>query len=476
MRGARWLLLKDLQILRRSPLQAVLLVAYPILIAVLVGFAISRGPEDPRVAFLNEVPPQTRINVGGQELPKANVKEQICERVECVFVDDRAEAMSKVESGDVLAALILPADLVNKINSLSTLTPGVPEVEVLVNEENAVKAELVDDRITTLLAEANLRIARRIGNEGGRYLGLIVNGGKFEVLGETIPILGLRTSARILEQVTPALPPALRPALEQVTEFASQARDNLDVAKPLIDRLAQPIAVDKVVVGGESPPLEIFAIAVAATLTLAFVVVLLVAGSLALEREENAFPRLTRGLVSSTALLGEKVLLGVAVGLVVTLLMLAGMAIFVPLEWGRFGLWLLAILFSGVALGAAGAAIVAEVFPELQKQHEFVARGAAGAALGAAAREVRAVSLLAFMVTLPVAFLSLVPSGAVGPAVFDAIRVLTALFPFKPALQAITAALDQAGPGIGGPLLHLAVLFLAYGLIARLALRRFATV
>ena len=32
----RWLLLKDLQILRRSPLQAVLLVAYPVLIAILV--------------------------------------------------------------------------------------------------------------------------------------------------------------------------------------------------------------------------------------------------------------------------------------------------------------------------------------------------------------------------------------------------------------------------------------------------------
>lgn len=452
MRGVRWLLLKDLQILRRSPLQAVLLVAYPILIAVLVGFAISRGPEDPRVAFLNEVPPNTRINVGGGELPKANVKERICKRVECIFVSDREEAEEKVESGDVLAALVLPADLVNKINSLSTLTPGVPEVEVLVNEENAVKAELVDDRITSLLAQANLAIARRIGAEGGRYLGLLVDGGQFSVLGETIQILGLRTTARILEQVTPALPPALRPALEEVTEFAAQARDNLDVAKPLIDRLAQPIEVDKVVVGGDSPPLEIFAIAVAATLTLAFVVVLLVAGSLALEREENAFLRLTRGLVSSAGLLVEKVLLGIAVGLVVTLLMLLGMALFVPLDLGRIGLWLLAILFSGAALGAAGAA------------------------LGAAAREVRAVSLLAFMVTLPIAFLSLVPSGAVSPAAFDAIRYLTALFPFKPALQAITAALDEAGPGIGGPLLHLAALFLAYAVIARLALRRFAAV
>jgi hypothetical protein len=452
MRGVRWLLLKDLQILRRSPLQAVLLVAYPILIAVLVGFAISRGPEDPRVAFLNEVPAGTRINVGGQELPKANVKERICDRVECVFVDDREEGRERVESGDVLAALILPADLVNKINSLSTLTPGVPEVEVLVNEENAVKAELVDDRITTLLAQANLAIARRIGSEGSRYLKLLVDGGEFEVLGEAIPILGLRATARILEAATPALPPRLRPSLEEVTEFATQSRDNLNVAQPLIDRLAQPIEVDKVVVGGESPPLEIFAIAVAATLTLAFVVVLLVAGSLALEREENAFPRLTRGLISSTGLLGEKILLGVAVGLVVTLLMLLGMQLFVPLEWERLGLWLLAILAGGAALGAAGAA------------------------LGAAAREVRAVSLLAFMVTLPVAFLSLVPSGAVSPAVFDAIRYFTALFPFKPALEAITAALDEAGPDIGGPLLHLLVLFAAYAAIARLALRRFTAV
>ncbi|HWN72973.1 MAG TPA: ABC transporter permease [Solirubrobacterales bacterium] len=452
MHGVRWLLLKDLQILRRSPLQAVLLVVYPILIAVLVGFAISRGPEDPRVAFLNEVPAGTRITVGGEKLPQANVKGRICQRVECIFVSDRKEAEDKVKSGDALAALILPANLVNKINSLSTLTPGVPEVEVLVNEENAVKAELVDDRITTLLAQANLAIARRIGSEGGRYLDLIVNGGEFKALGGTFHILGLRTSAQILGAVLPTLPKDLRPSLEQVIKFASQARDNLDVAKPLIDRLAQPIAVDKVVVGGESPPLEIFAIAVAATFTLAFVVVLLVAGSLALEREENAFPRLTRGLVSTSGLVGEKILLGIAIGLVVTLLMLIGMQFFVPLEMGRFGLWLAAILVAGAALGAAGAA------------------------LGAAAREVRAVSLLAFMLILPVAFLSLVPSGAVSPAVFDAIRYFTALFPFKPALQAITAALDETGPGIGAPLLHLAVLFLAYAAIARLALRRFATV
>ena len=49
----RWLLLKDLRILGRSPLLVSLLVLYPIVIAVLIGFALSRGPDKPEVAFYN---------------------------------------------------------------------------------------------------------------------------------------------------------------------------------------------------------------------------------------------------------------------------------------------------------------------------------------------------------------------------------------------------------------------------------------
>jgi ABC-2 type transport system permease protein len=449
----RWLLLKDLQILRRSPLQAVLLVAYPVLIAVLVGFAISRSPEKPRVAFLNDVPADARVSVGTTELPDIGVNDRICVRVECVRVESRAEAVEAVRSGDALAALILPGNLVSRINSLSTPFPKTPEIEVVVSEEDPVKARLVNDRIDALLAQANLVIARRIAGEGGKFLDLVLDGGEVRVIGQTIEILGLRNSARIVKSLRPALPPGeLRDSVDRVIRFTTLARNNLGTGAPLLTRLAQPIAVDKEVVDGSSPPLESFAIAVAATFTLAFVVVLLVAGSLALEREENAFPRLTRGLVSHSGLLAEKVVLGMAVGLAVTLLMLAGLALFVPLHWSRFGLWLIATLAGGAALGAAGAA------------------------LGAAAREVRAVSLLAFMVTLPVAFLSLIPSGAVGPAAGDAIEILTALFPFKPALDAMTAALDPTGPDLGAALLHLAALIAAYALLARFALRRFATV
>jgi len=448
----RWLLLKDLQILRRSPLQALLLIAYPILIALLVGFAISREPSKPRVAFLNEIPHGSRISVGGARLPSVEVDKRICGRIDCVNVADREEAVDRVRSGDVLAALILPSDLVENLNSLSTLAPQTPEVEVIVNEEDPVKGRIVDDRISSLLAQANLLVARRIAAEGGRYLNLVVNGGVFKTLGVEVEVLGLRAAAGTLRALRPTVPAGpLRDSLDRVIRFATRARNNLDIANPLIDRLAQPIVVDKEVVSEPTPPLEVFAIAVAATFTLTFVTVLLVAGSLALEREENAFPRLTRGLVSRSTLLAEKVGLGMAVGLAVTLLMLAGIEIFVPLDWSRFGLWLVAILAGAGALAAVGAA------------------------LGAAARDVRAVSLLAFMAALPIALLSLIPSGAVGPALYDAIRLVAALFPFKPALQAMSSALDSSGPGIGVPLLHLAGLAVAYGLIARFALRRFAS-
>jgi ABC-2 type transport system permease protein len=448
----RWLLLKDLQILRRSPLQAVLLVVYPILIAVLVGFAVSGDTDKPRVAFLNLVPEEERFTVGEEEFDVVGARSELCSRIECVRVDSREEAIRKVEEGDVLGALILPADLVDKLQGLAGLNPEQPVVEVVVNQEDPVKERLVDDRISTLLAEANLRVAREVTRVGSTYLDLIVDGGQIGLLGVGVDILGLTKAAESLEEIRSSVPPGpRRETLDEVIRFADLARENLDLANPLLSAIAEPIKVDKQVISGETPPLDIFAIAVSATVTLMFVTVLLVAGSLALEREENAFSRITRGLVGRGALLAEKIGLGVVVSLVVTLVMLGGLELFVDLQWGRIGLIVIAILAGGAAFAAAGAA------------------------LGASAREVRAASLLAFMVSLPLAFLSLVPSGSVGRTLFDVIEVITALFPFDPALDAITAGLDESGPSLGRALLHLAALTAAYAALARLALRRFTS-
>ena len=123
--------------------------------------------------------------------------------------------------------------------------------------------------------------------------------------------------------------------------------------------------------------------------------------------------------------------------------MLVGLSFFVDIAWERLPVIALAILVGGAAWAAFGAAI------------------------GAGAREVRASSLLAFMVSLPIAFLSLVPSGTVSAGLFHTIEFIRALFPFHAALAALSAALDAGAGGLGLAVLHLAILAVAYGALAR---------
>ena len=451
----RWLLLKDLQILRRSPLVVALLIAYPVVLGVLIGFALSSDGSKPRVAFLNLVPESEteQFQIGGEQegIDQGIARDELCSRVECVDVSTREEAEQKVEDGDVIAALILPEDLLDELESLASLNPQQPTVEVLVNEDDPVKASLVDDRISALVTEANLILSQRISDEAATYLDLLIEGGVFDLplIGE-FDVLGLERSNQILEALRQQLPPASQKALDRVIRFGELAGDNLDFALPLLGAVAEPIAVDKTVVAGDSSALDTFAIAVAITVTLMFVTVLLVAGSLALEREENAFARITRGLVGKTGLLVEKIALGIAASIAVTLLLLAALTVLVSIDWARAPLILVAIVAGGAGFAAFGAAI------------------------GSSAKEVRASSLLAFMISLPIAFLSLVPSGTVSGGVYDAIEVVRALFPFDPALDAMESALEAGGPDMIVALLHTAAIVAAYGVLARLALRRFA--
>jgi ABC-2 type transport system permease protein len=444
----RWLLLKDLQILRRSPLLVALLVLYPIIIAVLIGFAISRGPEKPRVAFLNEVPPAaSELNLNGQKIDVSKYGRQIFSRIDPVYVKSEKEALDKVKSGDVLAALIIPADLTQKLEAGT----GPATVRVYYNAEDPVKAQFVQDTIKAEVQDANTALTKQFTKIALSYLDLISKGGNISIFGKSFNVLGLEKAQAIVQAAQASLPTGspLRANLGEVANFARLARDNLDLSNGVLAAVGTPIRADQKIVNGGTTPLDAFAVAIAVTVSLMFVTLLLASGILALEREENAFSRLVRGLVSRTGLLAEKVGLAAICAIVVSVVMLAGIALFVSLEWGRFPLWIVALVFGGLGFGAVGVAI------------------------GGITREVRAASLLAFMISLPMTFLALVPSGAVSSGLYNVIKVVSALFPFKPTLDALNSALNKSG-SIGLPLLHLAVLTVAFGLIARLSLQRFA--
>jgi len=448
----RWLLLKDMQILRRSPLLVGLLIVYPIVISLLVGLAIDRPPQKPKVAFANLVPKgESEFSIGGKQLDVADYAPKLFEDIDPVRVNTREEAIAKVRDGEVLGAMVIPADAAERLRGTLGLGGGdPPQIEVYYNASDPLKKQLVQSTITSALAEANDALSDAVLKEAAGYIDVIVKGGEVALpLVGSVDILGLRRAQTIIEAAVETLPKDApeRIALTQVARFARLAADNLDVSKPILATIGSPVDVKQTNVSGATSSLGSFFVAVAVTVSLMFVALLLAAGLLALEREQHAFGRLVRGLVSRTALLSEKVLLAALCSLLVCLLMLCGLAALTGLSWSRAPAWLAALLAGGLGFAAMGTAI------------------------GALTREVQAASLLAFALSLPIAFLALVPSGAVDDTLFKVIEGVSALFPFKPALEALDAAIS--GGGLAGPLAHLLALTLGFAVLARLALRRF---
>ncbi len=450
----RWLLLKDLQILRRSPLLVATLVLYPALLAVLVGAATNAGPAKPKVAFVNLVPREKNgFSIGGEQVDASKYAAQLFKSIDPIRVDTRAEAVALVRSGRALGALILPADTTERLqNAINLSGSQPPEVEVLYNADNPAKERLVRSTVNARLADANTVLSKRLTTIAARYIGVIVKGGTFSLFGKSFNVLGLRNSQVIVESTIAKLASddPRRIALGQVARFAKLASDNLDVSQPILASIGQPVRVRQTVVKGRSSTLDAFVVPLTVTVALTFVTLLLAAGMLALEREEQAFGRLVRGLVSRTGLVAEKVALAALCAFVVCLLMLVVLALFVDLDWARAPLWIPALVLGG--LGFAGM----------------------GVAVGSLAREVRSASLLVFALSLPMAALALVPSGALAAGPFKAVEVVNFVLPFKWALQALDAAINGAQPSLGLPLIHLAVLTVAFAAIARLGLRRFA--
>jgi len=454
----RWLLAKDLLILGRSRLLLAVLIVYPVLIALLLGFALSRGPSRPRVAIVDETTAGETLTLGTRRVPVGAYVRQLLDEVQSQRVSSRAQAIEQVDSGAVLAAVVLPAGLAARLSS----NESQAQLEVLYNG-NALEQSLARSTIESALAQANLNFSAQIQTAARKVIATLLSGGKLSSFsGEQLP--GLESIPTTLGAIASRQPPgATRRQLEQIGAFAGFAAQNLTLASRVLATIGQPIRINSVLLHGRRTPLDDFAVVVAVSLSMMLLCVLLAAGGVALEREEHTLARLLRGrradrdgggadaagaaLITREGLLAEKTLLAGASAFVIAFAMLAGIGAFVALDWSRVALWLLALAFGALALSALGVAI------------------------GALAREVRAASLLALLTTLPLAFLALVPSASVSGGLDAVITAVSFVFPFKAALEALDTAVNGSSPAIGLSLAHLALLTVAFGALARLGLR-----
>jgi len=186
-------------------------------------------------------------------------------------------------------------------------------------------------------------------------------------------------------------------------------------------------------------------------LTIAFLALVLAAGALASERDENVLGRLARGLVSPLQLIAAKVLLAALAAVTLGLAVAAAFGIVIAVghvtggePWSRLPLLAVGLVLAGAALGAVGTLI------------------------GALAREARTASLVAVLVVLPVVFLGLIPSEF-----FTAAGPLSDALPFVHGVRFFSASLYDLHPwaAMARETAWLVGLCLAFGVASRLALR-----
>ena len=445
----RWLLLKDLRILRRSPVLSGTLVIYPIVIALLIGFALSSPPGKPRVAIYSGVANGHRqIALGSQRIDVARYARELYRSIDPLHARSPAQAVADVRAGRALAALIIPPDIDQQIQQLIQHGTGNPTVQVVLNSRDPLERQLVHQALQTQVDKVQAAISKQLMRLVLADLQKVLSGGTVSFFGQSVNLLGLRGARAIVQDTIDSLPAGsgLAPALRQVVDFANVAIDGLTLAGPDVGGVTTPLTVQQSDLNGRATPASAYAVAIATVVLLMFVTLLLGAGMLALERSENAYRRLVPALVRPQSLLAEKVLLAAACALAMTLAMAAAISALIALDWSRFELWVLALAVGGVAFAALGVAI------------------------GALARDVSVASLLAFLISLPVAFIALVPSTSVSSGLSTVLNVISFVFPFRAALQAVANAFSGTAPAIGLPLLHLAVLAVMFAGLARVAL------
>ncbi len=177
-----------------------LLIIYPIAIALLIGLALSSSPALPRVAFLNEIPPdQATVQLGRESINTTAYERRLFQAIQPVPVATRAQAIADVRSGATIAALIIPAALPQELASASQTA----YVDVIYNN-NAVNQSLVEQAIESKLAQANAALAAQLSRVADSYIDLLLKGGNLNFLGATYKILGLVRAHSLLQAITAA--------------------------------------------------------------------------------------------------------------------------------------------------------------------------------------------------------------------------------------------------------------------------------
>jgi len=435
-----WLLVrKDALVLRRSPFLFGILLAYPVAIALLVGLVAGYSNSKPRVALVDEDNLPATVVIGGKRFHVDHTIKEVSRNVKLVRLS-ADDAQRQLRNGQVVAVVTVPPGFI------STLRGMVRSPKLEVQLSHGTISSRVDQQVQALVYSLNRQLQRAYIDTNLKYVTLILSGGKGTFLGEPIDVIGLERSEKVLQ----AMPQTRR--VRVLEDFIHDARLALANTGDALRATAHPIQIAHTGNRGRTSVLSAQVQATAIALTISFLALMLAAGSLASERDENVIGRLARGLVGLGHLVWAKIVLAAALALVLGVAIAVAFGLIIEIggveggePWQRLPLLGLGLVLAGGALGALGAL------------------------LGALAKEARSASLVALLVVLPIVFLGLIPVEVVPPAGWA-----STVLPFTHAVSFFRSALFDLSPW--GELARQALWLLAlggiFGVLARLGARR----
>ena len=198
----RWLLLKDLRILRRSPLLVALLVALPAARGAARRRGAVVGPVQAEGRVREPGPPgEAKISSAASGSTPPPTPPRLFEAVDPIRVDTREEAIEKVRVGRGAGRARDPARRDRAAAEHAPLGGGAPpRSRSTTAPRTRSSAATSSRRSRATLADANKALSDEIFKEAARYLNLIVAGGTLDAAARRrVDILGLRNAQTIID-------------------------------------------------------------------------------------------------------------------------------------------------------------------------------------------------------------------------------------------------------------------------------------
>jgi hypothetical protein len=349
-------------------------------------------------------------------------------------------AQRQLRTGRVVAVVTVPPGFIASLQGMVRS----PQLELQLSR--GTLSSRVEQQVQALVYTLNRQLQRAYIQSNLRYVTLILHGGDGRFLGRSIDVLGIERAETLLAGMPDT------PRNRRLRDFLHDARLALANTDDALRSTAHPIELVRAPLRGRTWVLSAEVQAYALGLTITFLALMLAAGSLAAERDENVVGRLARGLVGLGQLVWAKVALAAGVALVLGLSIALAFGLIIEIggvtggePWRRLPLLMVGLALAGGALGALGAL------------------------LGALAREARSASLVALLVVMPIVFLGLIPAEVVPPAAWASDAL-----PFAHSVRFFSSALYDLSPwaSVLREGLWLLGLGAVFGGLARLGARR----